>query len=107
MQQARAELGEAREEAARREGESAHSRHRPNHGRRRQCHYLPRVKRPTVWSWHDLHGALGHERGALAMAVDAYPAARQMGAVEVLPAMEGIRFRPAAPAIRRTAIKGV
>ena len=87
------------------------------------CYYLPRVKRPTIWSWRDLHGALGHgmsfrgfyraslgrsgQKGALAMAVEAYPAAWQMGAVEVLPAMRGVRFRPAAPAIRRVAIKGV
>ena len=85
------------------------------------CYYLPRVRRATVWNWDDLHAALGHgqgarefrraslgrkgQAGALAMAVDAYPAVGQMGAVEILPATGGIRFRAAAPAIRRAAIK--
>ena len=86
------------------------------------CYYLPRVRQPTAWRWGELHAALGHgqgardfrraslgrksQAGALAMAVDAYPAAQQMEAVEVLPAVEGVRFRTAAPAIRRVAITG-
>lgn len=87
------------------------------------CYYLPRIHEPTTWSWHDLHDALGHgqdfrwfrraslgwtgrgqSKGALQQAIDAYPAAQVMSAVEPLEDGTGIRFRSAAPAIRRAAI---
>ena len=85
------------------------------------CYYLPRIRRAAVWSWGELHAALGHgmsfkgfrrasiggrTRGALPMAIDAYPAVRQMGSVELLGDGTGVRFRPTAPAIRRAAIRG-
>lgn len=87
------------------------------------AYYLPSngLRQPQVWSWEKLHAALGHgqsvkefkrsllggrSRGALGMALAAYPAARSMGAVEVLADGSGVRFRSAAPAIRRVAIPG-
>lgn len=87
------------------------------------AYYLPSkgLRQSQVWSWERLHAALGHgqsvkefkrsmlggrSRGALGMALDAYPAARVMGAVEVLADGSGVRFRHAAPAIRRVAIPG-
>ena len=81
------------------------------------AYYLPRLRKPTVWSWHDLHDVLGHgqsfsawhrasvgiarRRAALWEAVRAYPPAAAMGSVQALEAGTGLILRPAAPAIRR------